>query len=68
MSMDLAPMTRRPARSGNAPAPSVLKVVLQKSIYTQIRQLVVYISHSRGQVEEFVGELTSAKRLHKCGT
>ena len=37
------------------------KVVLQKSIPAQIRQLILYISNSKGQVDEFVGELTSAK-------
>ena len=42
---------------------SVLKVVSQKPIPTQICQLILYISNSKGQVDEFVGDLTSAKRL-----
>ena len=42
---------------------SVLKVVLQKAIPTQICQLILYISNSKGYADEFVGELTSAKRL-----
>ena len=37
---------------------SVYKVVLQKSILVQIRQLILYISDSRGQVDGFVGDLT----------
>ena len=40
---------------------SVYKVVLQKSIPTQIRQLILYISDDEGYVDEFVGELTFAK-------
>ena len=42
---------------------SVFKGVLQKS--TQIRQFILYISNSKGLVDGFVGELTSAKRLSK---
>ena len=42
---------------------SVFEVVLQKSILTQIRQLILYMSNSKGQVDGFVGKLTSAKRL-----
>ena len=41
------------------------KVVLQKSIPTQIRQHIPYISNSQAYVDGFVGESTSAKRLHK---
>ena len=41
------------------------RVVLQKSVLTQIWHLVLYISNSKGQVDELVGELTSAKRLEK---
>ena len=36
--------------------------VLQKSILTQIRQLICYDSNSKGYVDGFGGELTSAKR------
>jgi len=39
------------------------QVVLQKSIHTQIRQLIVHISNSEGFVDGCLGELTSAKRL-----
>jgi len=42
---------------------SVFEVVLQKSIPTQICQLILYISKSKGYVDGFVGQLTSAKRL-----
>ena len=42
---------------------SVLKVVLQKSIPTQNRQLIFNISNSKGQDDGFVWELTSAERL-----
>ena len=38
---------------------------LQKSTHTQMRQLILHISTSKGQVGGFVGELTSAKRLSK---
>ena len=38
---------------------------LQKSIPTQIRQLILYISNSEGYVDGFVGEWTCAKRLEK---
>ena len=41
------------------------EVVSQKSIPTQIRQLILYISNSKGWVDGFVGELTSAKRIQK---
>ena len=37
---------------------SVCKVVLQKWIPTQIRQLTLYISKRKGWVDDFVGELT----------
>ena len=46
-------------------AESVYDVVLQKSIPTQIRQLILYISNSQGSVDGFVRELTSAERLSK---
>jgi len=42
---------------------SVPQVVLQKSISTQIRQHIFYISNIEEQVGEFVGDLTSAERL-----
>ena len=35
----------------------------QKSIPTYIRQLILYICNREGQVDGFVGGLTSAKRL-----
>jgi len=41
---------------------SVYKVVLQKSIPEQIRQLILYISNNKGYVYGFVQELTFAKR------
>jgi len=44
---------------------SVYKVVSQKSIPTQIRQLIFYISNSKEYVDGFVRELTFAKRLYK---
>ena len=44
---------------------SVLTVVLQKSIPPRTRQLILYISNSKGQVDEFVREMTFAKRLYK---
>ena len=43
---------------------SIYKVVLQKSIAAQIRQLIVYHYQHEEQVDEFVLELTRAKRLH----
>ena len=39
---------------------NVFKVVLQKSIPTQIRQLFIHIINSKGYVDGFVGELTFA--------
>ena len=44
---------------------SVYKVVLQKSIPTQIRQLVLYISNNEGQVDGYVRGLTFVKRRYK---
>ena len=44
---------------------SVFKVVLQKSIPTQMRQLTLYTGNSGGYVDGFVGKLNSAKRLQK---
>ena len=41
----------------------VSKFVLQTSIPAHIRQLILYISNSKGYVDGFVGELTSTKRL-----
>jgi hypothetical protein len=41
------------------------KVVLQESIPAQIRQLVLHIRNCKGQVDEFVWELTLAERLQK---
>ena len=42
---------------------SVYTVVLRKSIFAQTRQLILYISNKKGLVDEFVWELTFAKRL-----
>ena len=42
---------------------SVYEVVLEKSIPTQIRQLVLYIRNDKGYVDGFVWELPFAKRL-----
>ena len=42
---------------------SLPKVVLRKSIPTQIPQLILRIGNGNGYVDGFVGELTSAKRL-----
>ena len=44
---------------------SVSEVVLQKSIRTKIRQLILHSGNSKGQVDGFVGELTSVKRISK---
>ena len=35
------------------------------SIPTHIRLLILYIINSKGQVDGFMGELISAKRLYK---
>ena len=47
------------------PTDSVYKVILQDLIPAQIRQLILYISNSKRQVNEFWWELTFAKRLCK---
>ena len=47
------------------PTESLHGVVLQKSIHAQIRQLILYIGNDKVEVEEFVREITFAKRLHK---
>ena len=47
---------------GRALAQSVFKLALQKSIPTRIRQLILYISNSKGSVDEFERDSTSAKR------
>ena len=44
---------------------SAHKVVLQKSIPAQIRQLILYIYDDEGQVDGFVREPTFAKQLYK---
>jgi len=41
----------------------VFQIVLERSVPTQIRQLIIHISNSKGSVDEFLGVLTSAKRL-----
>ena len=42
---------------------SVHTIVLQQSISAKIRQLILYISNDGGRVDEFVRELSFAKRL-----
>ena len=44
---------------------SVSQVVLQKSILSQIRQLILHISDDEGLVDGFEWKLTFAKRLRK---
>ena len=46
-------------------AQRVFRVVLQKSIPTQIRQLILYARNSKGRADGFGGGVTSAKRLQK---
>ena len=41
---------------------NVFEVVLRKSVPTKIRHIILYISDSKGQVDEFVGGLTVATR------
>ena len=43
----------------------VHKVVWQKSISAQIRQLILYINDAKGKVDGFVRELTFDKQLYK---
>jgi len=52
-------------RSQIHPTKSVYKVVSQKSISSEIRQLVIYISNHEGYVNRFVREFTLAKQLYK---
>ena len=40
---------------------SVFEVVSQKSVPTPIRQLILYISNSKGQVDGFVGKVDFCK-------
>ena len=40
---------------------SVYKVVVQKSIPAQIRQLILYMSNNKERVEKFVGEIDFRK-------
>jgi len=44
-------------------APNGFRVVFQKSIPPQIRQLILYISNSEGSVDGFVWDVTSADDL-----
>ena len=44
---------------------SVYEVVLQKSIPTQIRKHIRYMSNDKRVADGFVGESTFAKRLYK---
>ena len=43
----------------------VYKVVMQKLIPAQLRQLILYIGNDKRQIDVFVGGLTLAKRYHK---
>ena len=43
----------------------VYNVVVQKSIAAQVRQLIIHIRNNKGSVDEFVRELTFAKRLRQ---
>ena len=45
--------------------PSVFKAVLQRSTPPKNRQLIIYCHLREEYVDEFVGELTFAKRLYK---
>ena len=51
-------------RQGAYLTQSIFKDVLQKSSPAQIRQLILYNSNIEGSVDEFVRELTFAKRLY----
>jgi len=44
---------------------NVYEVVSQESFPAQIRQLILYISNHKGEVDGFVQELTFAKKLDK---
>ena len=44
---------------------SVLKIILQQSTPTQIRQLILDVVDSQGSIDGFVEELNSANRLEK---
>ena len=44
---------------------SAFKVIVQKSIPTQIRRLILHISKDKGYVDGFLGELIFAKRYKK---
>ena len=44
---------------------SVFKAVSQKATPPQIRQRILHISNSNGEVDRFLEELTSAKQLLK---
>ena len=54
-----------PAAAAAPPTQSVFKVVLQKSISTQIRQLILFYYLYKEQVDGFVRESTFAQRLYK---
>ena len=46
------------------PLPSVFQVVLQKSIPTQIRQLILHVGNSKGRVSTEAGATYNPKRAH----
>jgi len=46
-------------------AADIYKVVSQKSIPAQIRQLILYISYDKDLVDGFVQESTFVKRLYE---
>ena len=63
-----SPPVRRHSVEGGVRAyipDSVCKVVWQKSVPAQIRQLFLYTGNDEGHVDGFVGESTLIKRLHK---
>ena len=59
------PQTLDPEHQNHHHTQSVFKVVLQRSIPSRFRQLILHVSNSKGYVDKFVGGLTSAKRLSK---
>ena len=48
-----------------SPPPAATRPVQQKSIPAQIRQLILYMSNKKGQVDGFVRASTFAKQLYK---
>ena len=44
---------------------SVYKVILQKAIPAQIRQLIFHNGNNKGLADEFMGDVTVGKRIYK---